>query len=157
MTVQGCKITKTNLFLDERGTFSELYKLSSCKDFDCQQVNFSSSHKGTLRGLHLAPYAKLVTCIIGEVFDVCLDLRENSPTYLEHFAVKLGPNQDYNQIYIPANCAHGFFSTENSTIVYAQDGEYCKNKDKALCYKSYGIEWPENPTIISEKDNQVCN
>lgn len=157
MTVQDCKITKTNLFLDERGVFSELYKLSSSKGFDCQQVNFSFSHKGTLRGLHLAPYAKLVTCIVGEVFDVCLDLRAKSPTYLKHFTIKLGPNQDHNQVYIPANCAHGFLSTEDSVIVYAQNEEYRKDKDRAVCYKSYGIEWPESPTIISEKDNQACN
>ena len=154
--VYDCITLKTNLFNDQRGTFSELYKFSNLQNFVCKQVNFSSSHKGTLRGLHLAPYAKLVTCIAGQIFDVCIDLREDSPTYLKYFSARLGPNQNNNQIYIPANCAHGFLSVTDSVIVYAQDGEYSKDKDKAVCYKNYGVEWPENPTIISEKDSQVC-
>ena len=152
--VKDCVIIEPNLFSDQRGVFSEIYKLSN-NLFDCKQVNYSFSKKGTLRGMHKAPYSKLITCIEGEIFDVCLDLREDSPTYLKYFGTKLNP-RSMRQLYIPENCAHGFYSTTDSVVIYLQNSEYDPQKDVGVCYKNYNIAWPETPSIISERDSSVC-
>ena len=152
--IKDCYLITPKLFEDHRGVFSELYK-TSLSGFICKQVNYSRSQSGTLRGMHEAPYAKIVTCVSGEIFDVCVDTRVDSPTYMQHFAIKLNP-QSLHQLYIPANCAHGFYSYTDSLVIYLQDGEYDKNKDIAHCYKKFNIEWPTTPDFISNKDISVC-
>jgi dTDP-4-dehydrorhamnose 3,5-epimerase len=152
--IKDCYLRTPKLFEDNRGIFSELYKMS-LSNFICKQVNYSMSKSGTLRGMHEAPYAKIVACIAGEILDVCVDTRADSPTFMQHFAIKLNP-QSMQQLYIPSNCAHGFYSYTDSLVIYLQDGEYDKNKDIAHCYKKFNIEWPTTPTIISAKDNAAC-
>lgn len=152
--VRDCFIITPQLFKDERGIFAEIYKNSN-NMFSCAQVNYSFSKQGTLRGMHKAPYAKLITCLQGKVFDVCLDLREDSETYGKYFALNLYPDS-MKQLYIPANCAHGFYSYTDSTVMYLQDGEYRKEADEGFCYKNYGIDWPEEPSIISNRDSSCC-
>lgn len=154
MNIEECYIIQPNIFTDHRGSFSEIYKKSQI-DFETKQVNYSYSKAGTLRGLHRAPYAKLVTCLKGRVFDVCLDLRDNSPTYMQYSYATLD-GENLQQLYIPAYCAHGFYAYENSIILYLQDSEYIKDKDETYCYKSYNIPWPDNPQFISEKDQDIC-
>lgn len=153
--IEGCVLITPKLFEDHRGIFSELYK-SSQIDFKCKQVNYSLSKSGTLRGLHEAPYAKLVTCVVGEIMDVCVDVRKNSPTYLEHFAINLNPSS-MQQLYIPAYCAHGFYSYSDSLVIYLQEGEFDLANDIGHCYKKFNINWPNKPTFISDKDEKICN
>lgn len=153
--ISDCYLITPKLFKDHRGTFSELYKGSNMH-FDCTQVNYSLSKPGTLRGMHEAPYAKLVTCVLGKIFDVCVDTRPSSPTYLEHFAINLDPNS-MRQLYIPPGCAHGFYSYTDSLVIYLQDGEFDPVTDIGHCYKSFNIDWPSPPSLISEKDRKICN
>lgn len=154
-TIPDCFVVLPDIFYDNRGYFSELYKFST-NNFFAKQMNYSFSKTGTLRGLHRAPYAKLVTCAKGRIFDVCLDLRENSPTYGQHFSIDLDSNH-LAQLFIPAGCAHGFYSYEDSVVMYLQDDEYKKDLDETYCYLNYNIQWPAKPQFISVKDEAVCN
>jgi dTDP-4-dehydrorhamnose 3,5-epimerase len=121
--VNGAMILEIDRFDDDRGFFEELYSKKWNLDFQCMQVNCSHSKKNVLRGMHVAPFAKLVNCIKGAIFDVVVDVRQDSTTYLKWFYIIL--NEDNQRsFYIPANCAHGFLALEESHVVYAQDGLY---------------------------------
>lgn len=153
--IDGCFYTKPNLFVDDRGVFSEIYKNSI---FDsCKQVNYSYSKRGSLRGMHKTPYAKFVTCVYGKIYDVCLDLRSESKTYLQHHAMVLD-NITLNSMYIPSDCGHGFLALEDSIIIYLQTEVYNKDFDQTFCYKNYNINWPIiDNIIISYRDMQICD
>jgi dTDP-4-dehydrorhamnose 3,5-epimerase len=152
--VNDCLLIENLLFKDDRGIFSEIFKLVP-ESFKVKQVNYSYSHKGVLRGLHKTPYAKLVTCVQGKVFDVCLDLRKDSETYKQHQSIILD-SKELNQIYIPPNCGHGFLAYEDSLLIYMLDDRYDPNTDRTYCYNDYGIQWPFKPKIISNKDSKAC-
>lgn len=149
---------------DERGTFTRQF----CKkeflkmgiEFDICQCNVSlNNYVGTLRGLHYqkAPCkeAKLVSCFKGAFFDVIVDLRNDSPTYLKWDSFELSENNN-KMLYIPPYCAHGFQTLMNETVVYYQLGNYF--------YPDYycgirwndpkiGIKWPDcQNRIVNERD-----
>lgn len=151
-----CVWIDTNPFDDNRGIFAEIFKQSWLPSFKSAQMNYSFSTKGVLRGIHRTPYAKLVTCVKGTVYDVCVDLREDSLTYQQHFGIYLSENV-LNSLYIPPYCGHGFLALEDSILVYQQDSEYDKIKDETYCYKNFNINWPIEPLIISNKDTNICN
>ncbi len=140
---------------DHRGVFSEIFKQSNIPVFEPVQTNYSFSKAGTLRGIHRTPYAKLVTCVSGKVYDVCVDLRQYSSTYQQHFSLLLEPKTLYS-LYIPPYCGHAFLALEDSILIYQQDHEYDKALDQTYCYKNYKINWPTEPSIISDKDNNIC-
>lgn len=155
--IQNCFWTQPKIFEDHRGKFSEIFRISSVEPlFSPAQSNYSFSKQGTLRGIHRTPYAKLVTCVKGTVYDVCVDLRKNSPTYQQYFGLCLSEHV-LNSLYIPPYCGHGFLALEDSVLVYQQDGEYDKTKDETYCYKQYNINWPMKPSIVSNKDSTICN
>lgn len=163
--ISGVKIINSEPFFDERGTFARQF----CKKefqkngigFDVCQCNISKNlKKGTLRGLHYQkepyPESKIVSCFQGAFFEVIVDLREDSPTYLQWESFEL--TEDNNKmIYIPPNCAHGFQTLVDNTTVYYQLGNYFKEE----CYDGLrwndpkiGIEWPiKDNVIINERDN----
>ena len=87
--IPNCVWIEPDKFEDKRGVFSETFKSSSLPHFKPVQTNYSFSKRGVLRGVHRTPYAKLVTCVEGNVYDVCVDLRPESPTYQEHYGVFL--------------------------------------------------------------------
>ena len=154
--IDNCFWIEPNIFQDHRGTFSEIFKNSKSEpSFKPAQCNYSFSKKGTLRGIHRTPYAKYVTCVKGRVYDVCVDLRAMSQTYEDHFAIELTSNK-FNSLYIPAFCGHAFLALEDCVLIYQQDHEYNSKLDQTYCYKNYNIDWPMNPTIISNKDNNIC-
>ena len=142
--VEGSLVVECDRHFDSRGFFQELY--NSEKYFPdsriiWKQVNCSSSKEGVLRGLHLAPYAKLVSCISGRIFDVCLDMRENSPTYLQHTWVELTA-ENKKQLFVPGGCAHGFLALKDSVITYLQAGTWIPKEEFNLRYDDFGIQWP---------------
>jgi dTDP-4-dehydrorhamnose 3,5-epimerase len=150
-----CILLQPEIFSDKRGIFSEIYKNSNLSFFRPLQSNCSISSKGVLRGIHRTPYAKLVTCVKGKVYDVCVDLREHSETYLQHFATELN-DQNLFSLYIPPYCGHGFLALEDSILIYHQDQEYQPDLDQTYCYKKFNIAWPIAPAILSDKDLSVC-
>jgi len=153
--IADCVTIQYQPFYDNRGVFCELFKESDLPWFKPTQSNYSISKKGVLRGLHRTPYAKLVTCVYGSVYDVCVDLRENSHTYKQHFSTVLSEN-NHIALYIPPYCGHGFLATKDSIVVYYQNGEYDNQTDETYCYASFGIMWPIQPQILSTKDITSC-
>lgn len=157
--IPDCIILDYDQFHDARGYFSEIYKSSCLPHFKPVQSNYSFSKAGVLRGIHRTPYAKLVTCIHGGIFDVCVDLRENSPTYKKYYSIELSPF-DHKSIYIPPYCGHGFLALEDSLVVYHQDQEYNSSVDETYCYSVFDIQWPISwSTEIKQsiKDQNACN
>ena len=148
---------------DERGSFARLW----CRDefgkhglrADFVQCNASSSrHRGTLRGLHyqIAPHeeVKLISCIRGRVFDVIVDLRPQSRTFLKWFGVELSPATK-TMAYVPEGCAHGYLTLEDdSEVTYPVTTFYTPGAERGLRWDdpAIAIEWPIAPVVISEKD-----
>ena len=124
-------IIESKKFCDNRGYFMETYKETDFNKaglfYNFVQDNQSQSKYGVLRGLHFQknyPQAKLVRCIEGAVFDVCVDLRENSKTYGKYVSVVLSEGEG-NQFLIPRGCAHGFLVlSPTATFCYKCDGLY---------------------------------
>lgn len=153
---------------DERGFFARLFCSREWQatglDSSIAQINNSlSTEAGTLRGLHyqLSPAAetKIVRCIQGSLWDVCLDLRKESPTYLQWYATLLSA-QNRKMLYIPKGCAHGFITLEpNTEILYLVSAFYSPEHERAVRWDdpSFNIKWPIHPKIISERDRNVAN
>lgn len=156
-SIEGCKIINHNQFRDNRGFFQEFYHYGLFKsvNFNPMQINHSFNVKNSLRGIHVAPFKKIVSCISGKILDVCVDFRENSPTYLKHFKIELSNSNQ--QLLIPENCGHAFLSLEEDTsVIYMQDGYYIPDKEINIRYNSSKLEinWgvDEKLLVISEKD-----
>lgn len=161
-SIEGVIIIEPKKYGDNRGYFMETYKE---KDFNAAgitnvfvQDNQSKSKKGVLRGLHFQkkfPQAKLVRCIEGEVFDVCVDLRKDSPTYGKWEGVILSAEKG-NQFMIPRGFAHGFVVlSETATFCYKCDELYHPEDEGGLMWNDpeIGIDWPlKGEILLSEKD-----
>ncbi|MFY0593254.1 dTDP-4-dehydrorhamnose 3,5-epimerase [Roseivirga sp.] len=152
-------------FLDERGYFMEVSNDSRTKgsvldSYNWIQENESMSSKGVLRGMHFQKgeyaQAKLVRVILGEVFDVAVDLRESSPTFGRWFGIYLS-GENKTQLLVPRGFAHGFLVISESAIFsYKCDNFYAPEYDSGILYNDaeVGIEWPEVNTELrlSPKD-----
>ena len=147
---------------DNRGYFMETYKESDFHqaglNYKFIQDNQSKSKKGVLRGLHFQktyPQAKLVRCIEGEVFDVCVDLRKDSPTFGKWAGVILSAEKG-NQFMIPRGFAHGFVVlSETATFCYKCDELYHPEDEGGIMWNDpeIGIDWPfDGEVLLSEKD-----
>ena len=164
--IAECLLLEPKVYTDERGSFFESYNQES---FDRQlgrtvrfvQDNHSISNKGVLRGLHFqkGPFAqaKLVRVIQGEVLDVVLDIRKNSPTFGKHFKVHLS-SENQKMLFIPRGMAHGFLALKEETIfVYKCDQFYNKEAEAGIIYNDpdLGIDWefPTDQIVLSEKDS----
>lgn len=166
--LKDCFIIHPKIFEDERGYFCESYNKQKLKnqtglDLDFVQDNQSMSSKGVLRGLHFQignyEQAKLVRVIKGSVLDVCVDLRENSETYLKYFSLVLsGDNK--KQLFVPRGFAHGFLVLEDQTIFsYKCDNYYHKESERGIIYNDpdIAIDWGAKNThlLISDKDKAL--
>lgn len=156
-------IFEPKVFGDDRGFFFESFNQKSFEQVigrhvDFVQDNHSCSAKGVLRGLHyqLAPFAqaKLVRCLRGAIFDVAVDIRENSLTFGKWVGVELSA-ENKKQIWIPEGFAHGFISLgDGSEILYKTNSFYSKEFERSIKWddNDLNIEWPLQPRIISDKD-----
>ena len=123
---------------------------------------FSHSKKGVIRGLHfqdVEPQAKLVSVTHGEIFDVGVDLRKGSKTYLKWYGTTLS-NKNNKLLYIPRGFAHGFLALSNEvSVVYQCDNKYYKEYDSGIIYNdpTINIKWPDIGVefIISDKDKKL--
>lgn len=161
--IEGAMIIELEKHEDHRGYFARGF----CKhEFDAEglehdivQCNFSKSRKkGTLRGLHYQskPHreVKMVRCINGAIYDVIVDLREESPTYKKWFGIEL-TDENYKMLYIPKGLAHGFQTLkEDSVIFYMVTEFYNKEAEGGVRWNDpvFGIDWPLEVTEISDKD-----
>ncbi|NJX14036.1 dTDP-4-dehydrorhamnose 3,5-epimerase [Tamlana crocina] len=166
--LKGCFVVTPRVFEDERGYFFETFNESVFQKETGVSVNFvqdnqSKSNKGVLRGLHFQTgtfaQAKLVRVVKGKVLDVCVDLRDGSATFGQHFSIVLD-GEKHQQLFVPRGFAHGFVVLEDDTIFsYKCDNFYNKASESGIIYndKSLDIDWgfPEDKLIISEKDKQL--
>lgn len=151
------------VFGDDRGYFIETYNQNRYSDhFSCEpfvQDNISFSPKGVLRGLHWQNpngQGKLVSVLQGEVFDVAVDIRPDSPTF-GHWTGHYLSSENHRQLWIPPGLAHGFCVTSDSALFsykctdfYHPESEHCIlwNDD------DLAIDWPLSDVIVSEKDRR---
>ncbi len=160
--IEGVYIIEPKIFGDERGYFMETYHEEEFKNaglnYDFVQDNQSRSHKGVLRGLHYQknfPQAKLVRVIQGEVFDVAVDLRKNSPTYGKWVGVILSA-ENKKMFMIPRGFAHGFVVlSDTAEFVYKCDELYHPEDEGGIMWNDpdVGVVWPyEGEPQLSEKD-----
>ncbi len=160
--IKGVLVVKPDVYRDERGFFTETYSkkrysmLGIKEDF--VQDNYSFSVKGTLRGLHyqlMHPQAKLVRVLKGEVFDVAVDLRRESPTFGNYFSLTLSDTNLY-QLFMPAGIAHGFFVLSESAHFEYKCSEYYYAKDQhGLLWndETVNINWPSGEVLLSDQDS----
>ncbi len=161
--IEGLVIIEPSVFADERGFFMEVYNQKTFAEnginVEFVQDNHSRSTKGVLRGLHFQkpPFAqdKLVRCTRGEVLDVAVDLRQDSPTFGQHEAVLIS-EENKRMVFIPKGFAHAFLVLSDiADFQYKCSNLYNKESEGGLLYNDpqLGIDWPnfEN-LILSEKD-----
>ena len=157
-------LVEPKVFPDERGFLLESFKESTFKENGITtkfvQDNYSHSIKGFLRGLHYQKnpkaQAKLVTAIRGEIFDVAVDIRKDSPTYRKWVGEILS-DQNHKSLYVPEGFAHGFLClSDEADVVYKVNEEYSAENDRGMLWNdpAVGVKWPVDNPIISEKDKQ---
>lgn len=162
--IQDVLIFEPKLFGDERGFFMESYNQTIFEEAIGRKINFvqdnhSKSSKGVLRGLHyqIAPYeqGKLVRCIVGEVFDVAVDIRKSSSTFGKWVGVNLSA-ENKRQLWIPEGFAHGFVVlSEIAEFVYKTTNYYHPDSDRGIMWNDpfINIQWPITSNLnLSAKD-----
>lgn len=159
----GAFIIDVNRREDSRGFFARAFCQREFAEHGLEpiiaQANIAfNNRKGTMRGMHFqfppAEETKLVRCTRGAILDIIVDLRPESPTYLEHVAVELSAD-NHRAIYVPGRFAHGYQVLEDSTETSYQVGEfYAPGAEGGLMYDdpALGLTWPLSVTEISEKD-----
>lgn len=164
--IEGIVIIEPDVYKDERGWFVESYSEDKLKGHvDCKfiQDNTSLSVRNTLRGLHYqkgeSAQAKLVSVLHGKVYDVMLDLRPESKTYMRYYAIIL--EGAYNkQVFIPRGFAHGFYVMSDCAMFsYKVDNKYDKKSEAGIRWNDpiHNIFWPTPDPLVSEKDNNYLD
>jgi dTDP-4-dehydrorhamnose 3,5-epimerase len=166
MNVQRCQlegllIIEPKVFGDARGYFLESWNRNRYReaglDADFVQDNVSFSRRGTLRGLHFQnpkPQGKLLQVLMGEVFDVAVDIRRSSPTFGRWHGLVLSA-ENKRQFYIPPGFAHGFAVLSETTLFQYKCTEFYSPKDEmAILWNDpeIGIDWPLKEPLLSERD-----
>lgn len=164
-SIDGAWLIEQHKHVDDRGSFSRSY----CKEWlakqglsqDMIQCSESWNRKAsTLRGMHyqISPFeeTKMIRCLKGELYDVIIDLRPQSPTYMQYYATTLKAF-DGNQVYAPTGVAHGFMTLCDDTIVgYTMlEGKYSVSHARGVRWNdpAFNIVWPEEtPVVISDRD-----
>ncbi|SHK36918.1 dTDP-4-dehydrorhamnose 3,5-epimerase [Desulfatibacillum alkenivorans DSM 16219] len=161
--IKGLWVIELEPFADHRGRFSRLFCKKELAEIGLQaeivQVNHSVTvNKGALRGLHFQnpPYGedKIIRCLRGEVFDVAVDLRQGSETFLQWFGQRLSPENN-RAMFLPKGFAHGFQTLQpESELIYFHTQFYAPEYEGGFRYndESIGVNWPEAVTEISDKD-----
>jgi dTDP-4-dehydrorhamnose 3,5-epimerase len=157
----GVIVVEPDVFHDPRGFFFETYHAQKYRDGGIPaafvQDNHSRSTRGTLRGLHAQrqhPQGKLVRVLRGEVFDVAVDIRRHSPTFMKWFGVTLSAD-NFRQCYVPPGFAHGFVVTsEVAEFEYKCTNFYDPTAELRILWNdpAIGVAWPVQDPVLSDKD-----
>jgi dTDP-4-dehydrorhamnose 3,5-epimerase len=163
LRIHGAFVVEQDQIGDDRGFFARAYcqrefaAAGLCPHF-VQGNNSLSRTPGTLRGLHyqLGRHAedKLIRCVNGAFFDVVLDLRPRSPTYLQHCSLEITAKRR-NAVYVPRGCTNGIETLEPDTeLFYLASNFYEPSAERGVRWDDpkFGIKWPSSPTALSAKD-----
>ena len=165
--IKGVYLIQPEPFRDERGSFARQFCRRELAahglDFVICQCNLSgNTRRGTLRGMHYQkdpwPEIKIVSCMQGAVYDVVVDLRPDSPTYLQHITTELSAENGH-MLYIPPLCAHGFQTLRDNSVMYYQLGEFFRPEAyDGVRYNDpkLGIAWPVENPILNERDKNYA-
>lgn len=159
--VNGVLLIKRPVFPDPRGNFHESFRKSDIikilgffPDF-CQGNESRNNSAKVLRGLHIAPWWKMVSCTAGEAFVVIVDMRKDSPTFGQSVTQRLDENNRFTILLCPG-CAHGYLTlTDGTTYSYLASEEWSKGREVDMSYADpdLNIQYPiEGPFSVSEKD-----
>ncbi len=162
-TIDDLYLIEPNPFIDERGSFSRHF---CAEEFikagispEVKQANISENkYAKTLRGFHyqLSPFSegKTISCLKGSIYDIIVDLRVKSKTYMKWLSYEL-TEKNRLSVHVPPGCAHAFLTLENNCLVYY----YCSNyynpeSERGIRYNdpAFNFEWPLSPEIVSDKD-----
>ena len=158
--IDGLLTIEPKIFADPRGMFYEVYSENRYEEHGIPcfvQDNHSVSKKGVLRGLHYQVnpgQGKLVRVTRGEVFDVAVDIRKQSPTYGKWWGLSLSETNNF-QLYIPIGFAHGFcVLSESAEVLYKCSDYYSPENERGILWSDpdLAIDWPVKDPILSEKD-----
>ena len=159
----GAYIVDLSPHADERGFFARAFDAKLFEEHGMNpviaQANLSyNRHKGTLRGMHMqvapALESKFIRCVRGALYDVIVDMRPDSPTYLDHIGVELTA-ENRRALFVPENFAHGFQTLADETDAFYEVGQfYTPGTERGFRHDdpAFGIEWPLPVTTISDKD-----
>jgi len=165
LKIPDVKLIEPDVFEDERGFFFESFNQQKFNEAIGENITFvqdnhSKSSKGVLRGLHYqeAPFeqGKLVRVIAGEVFDVAVDIRKESPTYGQWVSETLS-EANKKQLWIPEGFAHGFLTiSSEAEFLYKTTSFYSKKHEVIINYlnNSFDIKWPLKEVYLSKKDSK---
>ena len=162
--IPGVLLLEPTIYKDSRGCFFEVFNESRYQSFGIVtpfvQDNISKSKKGVLRGLHYQlhyPQGKLVTVLKGRVFDVVVDIRQQSPTFGQWIGMELN-DENHKQLYIPPGLAHGFYALSDDVEFHYKCTEYYHPNDEygiAWNDSELSIHWPlSHPPLLSPKDEK---
>jgi dTDP-4-dehydrorhamnose 3,5-epimerase len=161
--LQGAFLIEIDKIGDERGFFGRSWCKKEMQEIglngDIAQINTSlSRHKGTLRGLHfqIAPYqeSKTIRCTKGAIFDMIVDIRPDSPTFLQWYGVEL-TESNHRALYSPEGFAQGFLTlVDDAEVTYFTSEFYAPGMDRGVRYNDpqIGIVLPLEPVVVSDKD-----
>jgi dTDP-4-dehydrorhamnose 3,5-epimerase len=159
----GLVVIEPRVFGDARGFFMETFHAERFAQQGLHhrfvQDNHSRSCRGTLRGLHYQiqhPQGKLIQVIRGEIFDVAVDLRRDSPTFGQWFGAELS-DSNHRQLFVPPQFAHGFcVLSEVADIVYQCTDFYSPQHERTILWsdRDLAIDWPLSEPLLSEKDQR---
>ena len=162
-TVNDCFLIGQTDHTDQLVGFKEIFRQDVFRDeFGCDwvQSNFSYSRIDALRGLHVVPFRKIVGCLSGSVYDVVVDLRPDSSTYLKHFSTYLNVWSN-TFVHVPAGCGHGFLSLEDNSVLYYMQSDYYQPGNEQIynfkdpAFKIYIPAPKEGHYFMSSKDEKA--
>lgn len=164
-SISGLVLIQRPTFSDDRGFFREPARIKEIEEatgvsFHVMQMNHARSSKNTLRGIHIAPWNKLVYVVSGKVQQVVVDLREGSPTFGKHESFIIG-DDNRSSIFIPKGCGNSYLVlSEQADYTYLTDEEWAPDKERGVAWNdpALGIKWElEGEPVLSEKDKQNPN
>ena len=161
-SLPGVLLCRRPVFVDPRGLFEEVFRAADLPGAGIPdtfvQDNHSRSSRDTVRGLHYQirhPQAKLVSVLVGAIFDVVVDVRRGSPTFGEYFGLELRAGEGCH-LYVPAGLAHGFaVLTDSTDVIYKCSEYYDAEGERGVRWDdpALAIPWPVESPILSEKDS----
>ncbi len=164
--IEGLKLITPFVMEDNRGSFIKDYSETIFAEqgikHSLKEVFYTVSHKGVVRAIHFQrekQQAKLVRCISGKIFDVCVDLRKASPTFGKWQGFYLSPENN-NELLIPEGCGHGYLVLEESVVSYKCNEVFYGEYDDGIIWndKDISVDWPIDKVedvILSEKDKNL--
>lgn len=161
--IQGLYVVEPTVYEDSRGEFFEAFNVQELRQHGLTQVfvqdNEVVSRKGVLRGMHVNinnPQGKLIRVLDGSIFDVIIDLRKNSRTFMQTYAIELS-SQNRKQLYIPKGMGHGYLSLADSRIIFKVTTHYVPNDEVGFYWKSLKVDWPTEGLEILQNDRDMSS